>query len=628
MPLPTFQPDEVLTSEELTGAFTKAADHISFTVWAHNFITPGMQDKAPAIQAAIDLAVERGGGEVRIRAGDWYVASTIVMKDGVILRGQSQSHTRLVRDGAYGDTIRQEGGCSTITDLWLWHAPDNFSIPVGPLPHLLTDGSAHIRFINCQEVTVERLRAFRMPYGIVVDGTYHSRLRDVWTFGLWNDADATQQEGMADVAYTGTTRRSELAMIDCCYFSGRLGPKANFAWTDGGGNSVTAEVDTNIGRLVGIDVHACEGLVITNTYIGRNAANLVHIEPRGPRAFIADVQISNCFFDDVGMPAQGGTHVQFAANAPGLFTLGVSISNCTFNGEYGTIHGIYATPPTVGAAIYPNVCSLTVTGNTFFAHVGAPIRLHAVRGAVVSGNTISAYNARGVTPAGGDLTMASGVWVGNQSHAVYVAGNTLGGGGNGWEVSANNYCHYGVSIDPSVAGTCFQSGNVNGGVLTTFSAQQVASPLVPTVDNAYLLGTGALRFSGIFAANGLSQTSGVADKLDIAPLPDSGAFIDAVQPITYRMKVGGQTQAPDGSVIVREGIRTHWGFAAHEVKAAADAYGMDCGAYVLTEEGKEMLRPDELLPVVWDQARRQRALLADYAEEIQQLKARVASLEG
>lgn len=49
-----------------------------------------------------------------------------------------------------------------------------------------------------------------------------------------------------------------------------------------------------------------------------------------------------------------------------------------------------------------------------------------------------------------------------------------------------------------------------------------------------------------------------------------------------------------------EGKRRHWGFAAQDVKAAMDRHGMgDFGGHVVTEDGQQALRPDQMIPVLW-----------------------------
>ena len=47
------------------------------------------------------------------------------------------------------------------------------------------------------------------------------------------------------------------------------------------------------------------------------------------------------------------------------------------------------------------------------------------------------------------------------------------------------------------------------------------------------------------------------------------------------------------------GKRVHWGWDASEVKAAFDGVGLDFGGYVKDENGGQHLRPDQLIPVLW-----------------------------
>jgi hypothetical protein len=49
-----------------------------------------------------------------------------------------------------------------------------------------------------------------------------------------------------------------------------------------------------------------------------------------------------------------------------------------------------------------------------------------------------------------------------------------------------------------------------------------------------------------------------------------------------------------------EGKRTHWGFAAQEVRAAIEAHGLgDFGGHVVSEDGLHGLRMDQMIPILW-----------------------------
>lgn len=83
-----------------------------------------------------------------------------------------------------------------------------------------------------------------------------------------------------------------------------------------------------------------------------------------------------------------------------------------------------------------------------------------------------------------------------------------------------------------------------------------------------------------------------------------------------RMHKVPRTQKVKGfeyDMVEQPGQRTHWGFAASDIKAATPE-GMDWAAYVKDEDGTEHLRPDQLIPVLW--------------KAVQELTARIAKLEA
>jgi hypothetical protein len=91
----------------------------------------------------------------------------------------------------------------------------------------------------------------------------------------------------------------------------------------------------------------------------------------------------------------------------------------------------------------------------------------------------------------------------------------------------------------------------------------------------------------------------VVDRVMVGQTKPGGAAIYEDKPRHHPVP---RTQAVTETVTEYEhqpGARTHWGFAAPEVKAAFDAIGMDFGGYVLAEDGTHNLRPDQMIPVLW-----------------------------
>jgi hypothetical protein len=153
---------------------------------------------------------------------------------------------------------------------------------------------------------------------------------------------------------------------------------------------------------------------------------------------------------------------------------------------------------------------------------------------------------------------------------------------------------------------------VIGDTAVPYVVAKAATGFVPSSDNAMVCGIGGARWSAVWAVNGTIQTSDPREKTDIETLSDVpvGEIIDAIKPITFRWIEGGKDA--DGNPVA--GKRTHWGFSAEEVETIADIAARDFGGFVLAEDGKRAMRPDQMIPILW--------------EELRHLRKRVAQLEG
>jgi hypothetical protein len=150
------------------------------------------------------------------------------------------------------------------------------------------------------------------------------------------------------------------------------------------------------------------------------------------------------------------------------------------------------------------------------------------------------------------------------------------------------------------------SGNLIVGDAAT-TAIYSRNVLAPFTDNTVTCGANGNRWSAVWAANGTIQTSDPSLKKDIQPLDAAqvARVFGLIHPIRFKWVDGG-----DG----KPGVRQHWGWNAEEVRDAFEAVGEDFGGYVKGEDGHHYLRPDQLLPVLW--------------EYVRTLEARVAALEA
>jgi hypothetical protein len=167
----------------------------------------------------------------------------------------------------------------------------------------------------------------------------------------------------------------------------------------------------------------------------------------------------------------------------------------------------------------------------------------------------------------------------------------------------------------------------------------------PALDNGQTLGQASARWSTIFAANGVIQTSDARDKVVLGPLGASATrLVDEVAPVLFRWRDGGQVEEPEGAAPeqpqrqarpgaplpalrprrgrARPGKRQHAGFLAQDIRRAMDGAGVDFACWGLDDaadrESRQWLRPDQLVPVLW-------AALRDTRAEVNALRRR---LEG
>jgi hypothetical protein len=152
-------------------------------------------------------------------------------------------------------------------------------------------------------------------------------------------------------------------------------------------------------------------------------------------------------------------------------------------------------------------------------------------------------------------------------------------------------------------------------------------PIAPTTDNAFSLGTSALRWSMVYAATGTISTSDARLKTDVEDCALGLEFIRALSPKLYRWRDGGADVVaapatepgarPEDVVSRRPGRRRHAGFLAQDVRAALDVAQVDCGLWV----------QDDPLDAQSVQSLRYEQLLAPLVQAVKQLADRLEALE-
>ena len=164
--------------------------------------------------------------------------------------------------------------------------------------------------------------------------------------------------------------------------------------------------------------------------------------------------------------------------------------------------------------------------------------------------------------------------------------------------------------------------------------------LRPSANNVVDLGDPTpLAWRNIYSNNALNVVSDPRTKTDIQDTPLGLDFINALHPVAFKYKVGSQVvkevkeiepaQFDDNGNVLKPaktekiyeaipGKRVHYGLLTTEVKAVADAAGVDFGGYVKGDlddpESQEFLRYEEFV--------------APLIKAVQELSARVVELEA
>lgn len=138
----------------------------------------------------------------------------------------------------------------------------------------------------------------------------------------------------------------------------------------------------------------------------------------------------------------------------------------------------------------------------------------------------------------------------------------------------------------------------------TVEADRIAAhrPLKPAADNALTLGGAGARWSEVWAANGVVQTSDARDKRVTGLIDPAAALtvLDMVVPVRFHWREGeGAAQA---------------GFLAQDVRKGLEMAALDLGLWGLEDPtdpaSRQWLRPDQLLAVLWTAVKGLRAELS------------------
>lgn len=427
---------------------------IHLTDYYTGTLTTG-SDITTALQKAVDAAYTRrqalgGVGRVYIPAGYYYqLSATITVPSFVEIHGAGKVETYLRRTGNYGNTFvfgtaspAANVQCAGISNLSIFHDHGNGTTPsTNPASwtNAVTGTPSHIVAYTPVACLFENLTLYCLPFQFVCQGGSFSTFRNIDTYGVWDDANANMQEGLAGFLMAGDTTVTGAIPtwhhIDFCRFGGMT--RAGTSVTYHGGNTKTTV--KNIGPQNGLVIWKAEALYITNSYTGACNYSGILISSKSTD-IIAGVHISNHFFDPCGVKYQDACLKFENRDATGVID-GVTLTGCQFKGQQ---NGWRAISDWGSTATYGSVKDLIVTGSHASVFVGNPVELYNVRRASVDMN-IAAYNCENYYSAG--TTEACGIHVASGSVGVNISGS-LGGGIYGETAfGANNRCQDGVRAD-------------------------------------------------------------------------------------------------------------------------------------------------------------------------------------
>ena len=248
----------------------------------------------------------------------------------------------------------------------------------------------------------------------------------------------------------------------------------------------------------------------------------------------------------------------------------------------------------------------------------------------VTGNSSTATlasKASTLAQNGGNGSAMTFNWSGQSGQPSWLWGSNDG---------VNHYVYNPSNFSVSYATTATQSKNlINGWNNTNNTIFNTIDYLTPSwfssmtvgVDNAYHFGGTFVSGFGYFTTPSWSYMSSYSyqspsDRRLKDNIQESSLgldFINSLNPVSYKMKVGKREVAPDGTVTEIPGVRTHYGFIAQEVEDVVNSSaGGDFAGWI-------MANPDDEDSA---QSLNYMEFISPIVKAIQELSSRIEALEA
>jgi hypothetical protein len=564
----------------------------------------GVNDSAPAIQAAIDHLDSLGeGGVVYFPEGQYKTLSTIELKTMVNLQGVYSSNElpgfpNLTSGGGSAILPRFNGDCLRFTNA---NAPNptvlgcNISdlMILGVNDGTYTSGNG-IVLENVADCTLTQVNIFYMPEDNFVIGTENNSAAANGPYHNWLFKCYSNNAGGDAITTTGKCyfiRSRFTRMIDCLCDGGEYGVYITGfgGWTEIERGHYEGQTYAQIRILNSGGFHNISNTRFIPGYFST---------PYGVLMDSSLTRIQNCDFRGntggagVGLDAisMGGNPASPAYNIiSGNFISGYSAkgiktsrSNCVITDNI--IFGVQ--DPVVIEADSTTFCDniITDTGGTYSVGVDPGVSI----GTWNNNKTDKAFNLTGVGIFD-NITFYNNSFyafnqAGNRDVRVYndaygIGGRTLLGTISGTTVYAKT-----GGGTPGVG-----LGSDDGAGAFVPYLVSTATFTVPGSNNAMTLGNASLRWSEVFATNGTINTSDEREKQQVRDLTDVEKAV--------AQKIKGLICAFKWNHAVEEkgdDARIHIGVMAQEVKAAFESEGLDAHKYGMFcyDEWKEVVDDD------------------------------------
>lgn len=277
------------------------------------------------------------------------------------------------------------------------------------------------------------------------------------------------------------------------------------------------------------------------------------------------------------------------------------------------------------------------SGSNFIRAYSGSTMVMELGGNLSSGASTAFFSNSSILPtlrSAAGSTGPAGYFAGSSS-AVSSGGAAVVGENNNLNapaVYANNAATLGDAI--------LASGRIRTIAKSSGAGAAYFNECLPLTDNLYSNGTASLAWSAIYSVTALNVTSDAREKTDIEDSDLGLAFIDSLRAVSYRLVTGAREVAKDAGVdedgqeipaeiVVRPGVRRHYGFLAQQVQQVlpTEDTAIWCLADKDDPESKQSLRYGELIAPLVRAVQELHAKLQERDATIAQMKERMTALE-